>query len=340
MTTTPSGDEEERVDVLVTGSAGFVGSAVVERLVEMGLDVRGVDLRAGTRPTLHLDVTDGGEVMDVFKRLKPRKVVHAAAYVDDRGSPENFQRVNVGGTQNVLDAAAVTGVERLIHLSSIAAMGFDPGENADETNDLVFDTGSPYFDTKAASEQLVRTAIDEGHVPAAIVRPGDVYGPGSEQWVERPLGMMKSRMPVLIDGGRGLIAHTWIGNLVDGIVLAMEHPNALGRTFIVTDGVDTTTYRDYFTQLAQAAGLDPPSASMPRMLATTLARGFELYQRVTGGRPPFTRGAVNYVCRRSTYSIDEARRILDYRPKVDLESGMAQLAEILGPRERAARDLA
>lgn len=334
-----SNAEQERVDVLVTGSAGFVGAAVVERLIEAGLDVRGVDLRAGTRPTLHLDVTDGGEVMDVFKRLRPKKVVHAAAYVDDRGPAESFQRVNVGGTQNILDAAAVTGVERLVHLSSIAALGFDPGENADETNDLVFDTGSPYFDTKAASEQLVRTAIDEGHVPATIVRPGDVYGPESQQWVERPLAMMKSRMPVLIDGGRGLIAHTWIDNLIDGVQLALDHPNALGRTFIITDGVDTTTYREYFTRLARAAGLAPPSASMPRVLAQTLARGFELYQRVTGGRPPFTRGALSYVCRRATYSIDEARRILDYRPKVSLDEGMERLAQILGPRERAAKEL-
>ena len=93
-----------RVDVLVTGAAGFVGEALVGRLLELGRRAVGVDLRAGYHPTVRMDVTDPAEVDDVFARYAPAKVVHAAAVVDERVPPATTRRVNVEGTRNVLDA--------------------------------------------------------------------------------------------------------------------------------------------------------------------------------------------------------------------------------------------
>lgn len=320
------------VDVMVTGAAGFVGSALVRRLLDDGLTVQGVDVRAGDAPTLRMDVTDGAHVLEVVQRLRPRRVVHAAAVVDDRGEPARFQAVNVAGTQNVLDASAGVGVERFVHVSSIAALGLDPGSGADERTPLAFDTGNPYFDTKAAAEILACRAMDEGHVPTVVVRPGDVYGLGCEPWVERPLRLMRSRVPVLVGGGRGLIAHTWIDNLVDALAAAIRIPGLEGEILQVTDGRDDTTYRDYLGRLARAAGLEPPRVSLPLPAAMALARGAEMVERVSGVQPIMTRGGIRYLCRRATYSTARARELLGWSPRVDLDEGMERLAHHLRAR--------
>jgi nucleoside-diphosphate-sugar epimerase len=315
--------------VLVTGAAGFVGRALVKRLEALGLTVQGTDLVAGAAPTVHLDVTDGGEVFDVFERLAPRVVVHAAALVDVGAPQGRAQQVNVLGTENVLDAAAAGDVQRLVHLSSVAALGLDPGPGAGPDSPLVFDTGEPYFDTKAAAEALVRQAMDRNALPAVVVRPGDVYGPGCESWVARPLGLMRRRLPVLIGGGAGLIAHTWIDNLIDGLVLACTHADAVGRVFQVTDGVDDTTLKAYLTRLAAAAGLRAPRASLPGGLGIGIGALLERYGRATGRSVPFTRQALRYLMRRATYSVDAARDVLGYVPAVGLDEGFERIAAAL-----------
>lgn len=320
------------VDVLVTGASGFIGRALVARLEAVGMVVQATDVVAGARPTVRLDVTDGADAHDVLGRARPRVVVHAAAIVDERARQEVAQRVNVHGTSNVLDAAAAVGVERFVHISSIAALGVDPGPDADEDAPLVFDTGAPYFDTKAAAEALVRDAAARGALPVVVVRPGDVYGPGSGPWVERPLELMRRGVPVLIGGGAGLIAHTWIDNLVDGLVLACTHEDAVGGVFHITDGVHTTTFGSYLERLAGAAGLTAPTAGVPLGVAVGLGAVFEAAQRLTGRRMPFSRAAARYVCRQATYRIDRARDQLGYRPAVDLDEGFARLAAALAAR--------
>jgi len=312
------------IDVLVTGGAGFVGAALVARLRAEGATVVATDVATaeGVEP---LDVTAGERVLDTFERLRPRVVVHAAAIVDDRASEDRCQRVNVGGTENVVDAAATVGIGRLVHISSVAALGLDPGPDAGPDSPLVFDTGAPYFDTKAASEALVRDAGARGALPVVVVRPGDVWGPRSEPWVLRPLGLMRRKIPILMGGGEGLMAHCWIDNLVAALLLAVEHPDAPGGVFQVTDGVDTTTYRHYLERLAEAAGLVPPRFSIPRPAALAAGVAFERWQRWTGGTPPFTRAAVRYICRTATYSTSSSREILGYAPHVGLEEGFDRL---------------
>ncbi len=314
--------------ILVTGASGFVGSALTQRLVAQGRQVHATDLRAGAVPTVGLDVTDAAAVLALFERVRPGVVVHSAAMVDDRGARETFQRVNVGGTQNVLSAAAITGVQRVVHISSIAALGFDPGPDADEQTPLDLTTGSPYFDTKAASEKLVHDAHAAGRVPAVIVRPGDVWGPASVQWVHRPVEMMRRRMPVLIGGGVGRIAHCWIDNLIDGIILAIDTPGASGGTFAFHDGSTDTEFRRYLECLADAARVRRPTRSLPPSVALAIAAAGEVAHRVAGIEPMMTRGAVHYVSRRATYSLKASEEVLGYRPSVDLNSGMMQLAAV------------
>ncbi|MEM1415826.1 MAG: NAD-dependent epimerase/dehydratase family protein, partial [Myxococcota bacterium] len=252
--------------------------------------------------------------------------VHCAALVDDRGRLEDFERVNVDGSRELALACARRGVERFVHLSSIAALGYDPGEGADERTPLDLRNPTPYFQTKARSERAVRDVAARTGLPVAVIRPGDVYGPGSVPWVERPLALMRQRQPVLIDGGRGLMAHCHVTNLALAIERALERPEAVGEVMIVHDGPHTT-YADYLGRLAEVAGAPAPRAISKR-LAMTLAGAAEAAARV-GVTPPLTRGAVAYVTRRSTYRTDRAREVLDWSPRVGLDVGMQQLRKAL-----------
>lgn len=315
-----------RADVLVTGAAGFVGEALVRRLGEAGRRVVGADLR-GEAGIVHVDVTDAAAIDALIERHRPHQVVHAAAIVDDRVPAGPTFAVNVRGTEHVLRACERHHVTRLVHVSSIAALGYDPGEDADARSPLVTTTGTPYFDTKARSEQIIRDAMRHRSLELVVARPGDVYGPGSDPWVRRPLEMIRRNVPLLIGGGEGLMAHCWIDNLVDGLVACLDHPAAPGGIFTFHDGA-RTTYREYLTRLARAAGLSPPKASLPTGLALAAVRLMNALSEASGGRveAPMAVGAVRYLTRRSTYSLRESREVLGWSPAIDLDGAMRALA--------------
>ena len=293
------------------------------------MNVVETDLRANDAGMIAMDITSQAQVQEIFRKTKPKCVIHLAAIVDDRGSANLFERVNVDGTRNVLQAAMEHPLERFVQVSSIVALGFDPGKGANEHSPLVMTTGSPYFDTKARSEDIVRKARDREGVPVVVVRPGDVYGPGSEPWVNRPLAMMRKRLPVLVDGGRGLIAHCWIENLVDALVLASTHADAPGHIFQVHDGSDHTTYKEYFRELARTAGAPKPRLALPYGPALMLGRLFDEVAARTSIEPPFSRAAVHFLSRRATYCMRTTRNILGFEPSVDLQEGMTRLRYLL-----------
>ena len=135
---------------------------------------------------------------------------------------------------------------------------------------------------------------------------------------------MRKKQPVLVGGGQGLMSTCHIENLLDGIELAMTHEKAPGGIFIIHDGFETK-YREYFRRLAMAAGLKPPRISTPKGVAHALASLTGLAHKLGGPPPPFTHGAVDYLTRKSTYSIDDAKTALGYEPSVNLDDGMNRL---------------
>ncbi|MCA9520189.1 MAG: NAD(P)-dependent oxidoreductase [Myxococcales bacterium] len=331
--------------VVVTGAAGFIGAAVASRLARQGVDVIALDLRPPSAATegivaVRCDICDARAVARLVRGHAPiDAVVHTAAIVDDFGDPALFRRVNVEGTLNLMRAAESVGVKRFVHLSSIVVCGDDPGFDVSEEAPYG-PSGAPYTDTKIESEAIARQFHAAGRLDVAVVRPGDVYGAESVPWVVRPLIMLRDGLFLFFDEGAGLIANTYIDNLVDGIGLALERPEASGQVYTITDGAPTT-FRSYLSLLAAAGGFAPPKRSVPMGAALAIAAAAELALPLVGQKPPFSRAAVRWVGRRATYSIEKARRELGYRPMIELAEGMEAIGQWLrrigGPQRLVAR---
>ena len=304
--------------VFVTGAAGFIGRALVERFRALGSEVSGVDLVRGDDPAVvQGDVSAPGD----WQRAAAGSdvVVHTAAVVGMYSSPAGYWETNVVAPRLALDAAIAGGAGRFVHLSSIVTFGFDFDGEVDERTP-VRPNGVHYVDTKIASEQVVLAAHAAGEMQATIVRPGDVYGPGSRPWTIEPVRLLKAGQLVLPAGGRGLHSPVYVDDLVDGVVRAASVPAAAGRIFTIT-GARSVTIGDFFAYYSRMLGKDRPR-SVPLPITRGVARLMDVAARLRGGRSELTPAAVDYTMRRGTYSIARAREVLGYEPAVDLDEGM------------------
>jgi nucleoside-diphosphate-sugar epimerase len=180
--------------------------------------------------------------------------------------------------------------------------------------------GNPYVDTKIASEQVVLQAHAAGEVEAVVVRPGDVYGPASRPWVLLPLEAIRARQFVLPAMGRGLHSPVYVDDLVDGLVLAALHPAAAGGVFTIT-GTTGVRCDDYFGRLHRMLGRRGPVV-LPTAVAVALAEAADRANRARGHRTEVNAISMRYLARSGSYSIEKARRVLGYEPRVDLDEGM------------------
>jgi nucleoside-diphosphate-sugar epimerase len=233
---------------------------------------------------------------------------------------EESWRANVLGTRNALDAAAAGGVGRFVHISSVRAFSdlhFPDG--VDERRPVRPD-GNPYVDTKIASEQVVLQAHAAGEVECAIVRPGDVYGPGSRPWTVLPLEIIKSNRFLLPAMGRGVFSPVYVDDLVEGLTLAAERPEAAGQVLTI-GGPAPVPAKEFFGHYFRMLGKRGP-VCLPTPLAVAAARVGGAAERLRGHRTEINAASMLYLARPGGYSIEKARRLLGYEPRVTLDEGM------------------
>jgi nucleoside-diphosphate-sugar epimerase len=303
--------------VFITGANGFIGRALATRLREVGCQVGGVDLLGD--PANGVVTGSTGNPAGWSSRLAGVDVViHTAAIVSNAAPLDRAWEVNVLGTRRVLDAAAANGVQRFVHLSSVAAYGFEFPDGVDETYPVRVN-GFSYTDTKVNSEAVVLAAHAAGEIECTIIRPVDVYGPGSNPWVVLPLQVIRKGQMLLPDGGNGIFSPVYIDNFVDGTLLAISSDTAAGQIFILGDGYGVTC-ADYFGKLADMAG--ERVRTLPVRAAIPLANVMGFVQRRLGQASELNAATVLMLNRPGTYSIDKARHVLGFDPLVTYDDGM------------------
>ncbi len=314
----------------VTGGSGFVGGALIERLRREGWDVRALarSERAAAR-VRELGAEPVSGDLDDRAALKAgaegcELAFHAAAKVEDWGDPADFERLNVRGTQNVIDACREAGVRRLVHVGTEAAlMAGQPLVNVDESAPLRPDSVALYSSSKAKAEQLVRAA--NGDLETVVVRPRFVWGRGDTTLLPALIEMVRSGRFRWVGGGRQLSATTHIDNTVEGLWLAATKAPA-GGVYFVTDG-EPVVFREFLTKMLGTQGVEIPDKSVPpgvaRVAAAAAERTWRLLRRP--GTPPLTRFAVWVSSQECTIDISRAERELGYRPVTTREEGLAAL---------------
>ena len=321
--------------VLVRGGTGFLGRAVVERLVARGDEVRvlarghrATDLPAGVE--LHRgDVANLAAVANAAAGCG--LVFHTAALAGIAGPREEYVRANVDGTRNVVEACRRRGVPRLVHTStpSVVFDGSDM-EGVDESVPLATRFEAHYPATKAAAERLVLEA-DGPELATVALRPHLVWGPGDHHLVPRLLARARAGTLALVGDGSKRVDATYIDNAADAHLAAAERlaPGApcAGRAYFISDGTPLPM-RELLGRILAAAGLPPVGRTVSPAAALAAGRVLETIHSLLGrpGEPRMTRFLARELSTAHWFDIGAARRDLGYEPRVGMDEGMARLA--------------
>lgn len=314
--------------VLVTGATGFTGGHLALRLARSGHPVRALvrpgasvgHLRAAGITLVEGDLRERADVRRAAEGAS--RIFHIAAVFRTAGHHDSYyEDVNVGGTENVLDAARAHGVARTIHCSTIGVHG-----DCDEipcTEDSLFKPGDIYQETKLKGELVARAAFAAG-LPGVVFRPAGIYGPGDLRFLKL-FRAVHNRTFRMFGSGETLWHPIYIDDLIDGILLCGEVEAALGRTYILA-GDRYVTLNELIDGIARSLGMSPPRGRLPFWPLSAGAVLCETLCRPLGIDPPLHRRRVAFFVKNRAFSIERAQRELGFRPQVDLGAGLLRTA--------------
>jgi len=306
---------------LLTGATGFVGSAVARVLAD-----RGHRLRLLVRPTSDRRNLAGldaelalGDLTDTASLARAaegcRYVVHVAAdyrfWVPD---PAVMLRANVEGTVAVMRAAGAAGVERIVHCSSVAALGWThDGSPADETTPVnEADFIGPYKRSKFLAERAVLDLVRQEGLPAVVVNPSAPVGPRDIK--PTPTGKMirdaaAGRVPAYIDTGLNMVH---VDDVAEGHALALEK-GRVGERYVL--GGENLLLKDILALVADVVGRRPPRIELPEAVVWPAAWLMEGLARLTGIPPMMTRDHIKMARHKMFFSSAKAMQELGYAPR-------------------------
>lgn len=309
--------------ILITGGTGFLGRRTVERLAgdhELQLLVRPTSDRSRFPEAVTFaegDVTDRDSLRRAMEGCDA--VVHAAALVKILAPRADFDRINIGGLENVLAAAAEAGVGRIVYVSSFMALGpteGGPGGVLDETapaSDRKWI--NDYERTKTLSDRQARQAIANG-VPLNVVYPGVIYGPGEltegNIVLRHVLDLVHRRVPGLLGKPEPQWCYVFVDDVAEGIALTLEKAPSGAR---FTLGGENVSQGDFYTLVERLTGVKAPRLRFPDGVAKLSGVLMKSWAQVVGGTPKLTPDLVDVYSHAWALSSATAERELGYRPR-------------------------
>jgi len=309
------------VKTFITGASGFVGSAVLRRLIEEGHTVVAL-----VRPSSDRSNLAGLAVETVAGDLTDRDSFAAALVGCDYlfhvaadyrlwvPKPNEMYETNVTGTRNLMLAAAQAGVERIVYTSSVATLGLNSdGAPADESTPVTLaDMIGHYKRSKFLAEAEVKRLVEEQNLPVVIVNPSTPVGPRDIR--PTPSGRViidaaSGRIPAYVDTGLNLVN---VDDVAVGHLLALNH-GTIGNRYIL--GAQNMTLKDFLTEVAIMAGQSPPKVRLPQGLILPVAYFAEGWARLFGrAEPLITVDGVKLSKKKMFFSSERAERELGFRP--------------------------
>lgn len=313
--------------IFVTGGTGFLGRHLIPELCRLGEPLRVLTRHPHQHPWLRryprLEII-AGDLLDVavLERAAEgcRAVIHAGGIFRFWGDEQVFRATNAQGTENVLAAAARAGVERFIHVSTIAVIGHpDPANVIDETYPP--QPADAYQRSKWQAEQMVMCYQRERGLPVIVLRPGAYYGPLGHYAFNRLFFTDPLRGIIMqVDGGRHIIFPAYIADVAQGVVGALER-GRVGEVYNLCG--DWISHREAFDIICQEANIRWPRLPIPGWLGINTARVLEALALVTRSEPFWPLNLRSYVYNNWRVSSAKARRELDFVP-TDFREGAKQ----------------
>jgi dihydroflavonol-4-reductase len=305
----------------ITGASGLVGANVAEQALARGHEV--VCLRRGASRVDHLahltitwreaDLGDEDALARAFEGAEI--VVHAAAAVEAGNAvTEAMRETNVGGTKRVMAACRRAKVRRLVHVSSVAAIGVSDGTR-DVTEDDPFNFAEHglldgYTETKRAAQDAVVSAARAGEIDAVVVCPTYMFGPYDQKPSSGAIvvALAKGEIPSGTDGRQNIVD---VRDVARGILLAAEKGRS-GETYIL--GAENVTYREMFARIARIGGYRAPRLNVPRWVAAPIGWMGDL-RKALGGQSLVSSMTLRWAYERGyRFSHAKATRELGYVP--------------------------
>lgn len=320
---------------LVTGGGGFLGGAVVRKLLARGDAVRSFTRTAYPWLTelgveqAHGDLTDADAVANAVAGCDV--VFHVAAKAGVWGRPADFFATNVTGTLNVLAACKRHGVRRLVYTSTPSVVhGGGSIEGSDESLPYPAHFEADYPATKAEAEKAV-LAANGPDLATVSLRPHLIWGPGDPHLIPRILARAKAGKLRRIGDNPVTVDVTYVDNAADAHLLAADRlaPGSAvaGRAYFISNGEPVELWA-FLNRVLADAGVPPVTKSVSVWKAKLAGRVLERVYRTLRLRaePPMTRFVASQLSTSHWYDITAARRDLGYVPAVSVEEGLKRLA--------------
>jgi nucleoside-diphosphate-sugar epimerase len=319
--------------ILVTGGAGFLGQHLVAALQDRGDTVRVLD-----RPSRHTErLADRGvaiypgDIRQPASLAAPMQgaeaVFHLAGMTGVWSGMDEYYAVNVTGTENVCRAALTAGIGRLIHISSWIVYGMGIGRPAQEDFPLA-PLNEPCSVTKTLGDRLVQRMIAEERLPATIIRPDTIIGPGDHVHIGRTADRLLSGRGIVAGSGRNAMPFVYVTDIVQGLLLALDRPEAAGQVYNI--GHDQPLSQgELLRAIAAEVGARPPGRRVPYRVLYAAACLAENAARLRHSirKPVLTRLGVAIFGADNRHAIDKARRDLGYSPAVSVREGIGRAAD-------------
>lgn len=321
--------------VLVTGGGGFLGGAIIDRLLARGYSVR--SFARGDYPSLVAkgvqsirgDLTNGEAITAAVAGCDA--VIHTAAKAGVWGSYASYFEANVTGTRNVILACKAHAIPKLVYTStpSVTFAGADE-DGVDESMPYAETFLCHYAETKAQAERDV-LAANGGTLSTVALRPHLIWGPGDHHLVPRVIERARAGKLKLVGSGRNRVDATYIDNAAAAHLCALDAlaPEAAcaGRAYYISNA-EPVPMGDLLNQILAAAGLPPVKRKVPPALAYAAGALLEKVYSALGKaeEPIMTRFVAKQLATAHWFNIEGARRDLGYSPEISMAEGMKRLA--------------